>query len=227
MQVAEAVVHLRRAGARTLLAVDPERHLDVGAVAGVRGRDAGSEHVRAVPVLGLARPHAERQLATPVCRGPTCRSRSSSRRRARASRRARCRGLGGRSRRRSRAPGRADRSRRARESPPRGRSRCRASPCSRRAPRTRAAGSAPVRVPPASAPCAPGRSGSRATCAAGSALAGARPRRRRRDESAARAAASAASPASTNAIMSPSNAQSITASSRRTPTRPAVPAPVS
>ena len=60
---APAVVHLRAAGARALLAVDAQDELEVAAVDLVGGRQAGAEHVGAVPVLGLAGAHAERQLA--------------------------------------------------------------------------------------------------------------------------------------------------------------------
>ena len=61
--VRERVVHV---GARVLapqLAVDPHAHREVAGVQLVGGDEARAEHVRAVPVLRLARPHAHRQLA--------------------------------------------------------------------------------------------------------------------------------------------------------------------
>src|SRR3954468_15918436 len=61
--VGERVVHV---GGRVLaphLAVDPHAHPCVARVELVGGHDARAEDVRAVPVLRLARPHADRALA--------------------------------------------------------------------------------------------------------------------------------------------------------------------
>src|SRR3954451_1323153 len=62
-RVRERVVHVGRGVLAPHLAVDPHAHDRVRGVELVRGHDARAEDVRAVPVLRLARAHADGALA--------------------------------------------------------------------------------------------------------------------------------------------------------------------
>ena len=107
----------------------------------VGGHDAGAEHVRAVPVLGLARAHADRRLAAlDVARREVVPDRVAEDAAARRPAARRRLHVACRSPPRARARGRARRSRPATGPRPRARSPCRACPCSRRGPRTTPSG---------------------------------------------------------------------------------------
>ena len=206
----------------SVLAVDAQDHLGVEAVELVCRRDAGAEDVRAVPVLGLGRAHAERQLARlGVARRHVVPDRPAEDVLARSALRD-VAALGadhaGELELVSSCPSSA-----ATGSRPRARSRCRAGPCSTQAPRTTASGIVRDRGPASRAFMWPsnvrksrsvrGRNGARSRApATGRPLASA-------------ARAPARSPPAISAVMSPSKPTSTTSSPRRTPTRGAVPAP--
>src|SRR4029453_2882215 len=63
-EVTEAVVHVGGGVAAPAFAVDAHLQLEGGQVDLVGGDDAGAQDVGAVPLLGLGRAHADRQLAT-------------------------------------------------------------------------------------------------------------------------------------------------------------------
>src|SRR4029450_5016320 len=63
-EVTEAVVHVGGGVAAPAFAVDTHLQLEGGQVDLVGGDDAGAQDVGAVPLLGLGRAHADRQLAT-------------------------------------------------------------------------------------------------------------------------------------------------------------------
>src|SRR5215217_4880844 len=62
-EVTEAVVHVGGGVAAPAFAVDPHLQLEGGQVDLVGGDDAGAKDVGPVPLLGLGRAHADRQLA--------------------------------------------------------------------------------------------------------------------------------------------------------------------